>query len=421
MNPGTIILHVGLFKTGSTAIQKSFFRARNALADHGVNYPGFSWNHGLALYPAFEPSARESAWMANVRLARGRLARAINEGYRRALAQALEDNDSPTLVLSGEHFSALSDDGVARLLDFLADYCQCLKVICYVRHPWPYATSLVQQLVREGAPLQPLLERPPFPPFRRVLEPYLKRLPPDQVDIRIFRRDDDRDWDVVDDFAAAVGLASDARPAPRSGDSNRRLSLSAILALDRVNRTFPGGVQNPGRALLLARSFEDLPGESFGLPTETLAKIRRAVRDDARWLVQALGCRPFRFDPPKQPGPAITELEIKAQGADDLALARNERMLQEQGEGARDLHRAAFVAFRETGRLPLETVHRAILSTGSAQDLLEMSRELEAAGCGEAAVWAGERAVQLDPASVTAMVHFGRLVAGEPGKVEPAA
>jgi hypothetical protein len=37
--PGAILLHVGPYKTGSTAIQQSLFDQRAALAEHGVHYP----------------------------------------------------------------------------------------------------------------------------------------------------------------------------------------------------------------------------------------------------------------------------------------------------------------------------------------------------------------------------------------------
>lgn len=38
--PGAILLHVGPYKTGSTAIQSALFEQREALAEHGIYYPG---------------------------------------------------------------------------------------------------------------------------------------------------------------------------------------------------------------------------------------------------------------------------------------------------------------------------------------------------------------------------------------------
>jgi len=37
---GSVLLHVGPYKTGSTAIQNALFRQQNSLAEHGVAYPG---------------------------------------------------------------------------------------------------------------------------------------------------------------------------------------------------------------------------------------------------------------------------------------------------------------------------------------------------------------------------------------------
>lgn len=38
--PGAVLLHIGPYKTGSTAIQAALFAHRDVLAEHGVHYPG---------------------------------------------------------------------------------------------------------------------------------------------------------------------------------------------------------------------------------------------------------------------------------------------------------------------------------------------------------------------------------------------
>ena len=37
---GAVLLHIGPYKTGSTAIQQALFDQRDVLAEHGVLYPG---------------------------------------------------------------------------------------------------------------------------------------------------------------------------------------------------------------------------------------------------------------------------------------------------------------------------------------------------------------------------------------------
>ena len=44
--PGACLLHIGPYKTGSTAIQSALFEARDAMAEHGVAYPG-RWRRAM--------------------------------------------------------------------------------------------------------------------------------------------------------------------------------------------------------------------------------------------------------------------------------------------------------------------------------------------------------------------------------------
>jgi hypothetical protein len=48
--PGSILLHVGLPKTGTTALQTTLAHRRPKLAEHGVVYPGTQRNHRHAIY-----------------------------------------------------------------------------------------------------------------------------------------------------------------------------------------------------------------------------------------------------------------------------------------------------------------------------------------------------------------------------------
>jgi hypothetical protein len=47
-----VLLHVGMFKTGTTAIQGALFRARPQLAEHGVLHAGDS-RHPMEAVQAF--------------------------------------------------------------------------------------------------------------------------------------------------------------------------------------------------------------------------------------------------------------------------------------------------------------------------------------------------------------------------------
>jgi hypothetical protein len=65
---GSILLHIGPYKTGSTAIQQALFDRRDTLAEHGVHYPGrwrrlFREGHALMQWsPRGRPVPPVSVW-----------------------------------------------------------------------------------------------------------------------------------------------------------------------------------------------------------------------------------------------------------------------------------------------------------------------------------------------------------------------
>ncbi len=65
---GSVLLHIGPYKTGSTAIQQALFDQRDVLAEHGVLYPGrwrrlFREGHALMQWaPRGRPVPPESVW-----------------------------------------------------------------------------------------------------------------------------------------------------------------------------------------------------------------------------------------------------------------------------------------------------------------------------------------------------------------------
>jgi hypothetical protein len=66
--PGAVLLHIGPYKTGSTAIQAALFAHRDVLAEHGVHYPGrwrrlYREGHALMRWaPRGIPLPPESVW-----------------------------------------------------------------------------------------------------------------------------------------------------------------------------------------------------------------------------------------------------------------------------------------------------------------------------------------------------------------------
>jgi hypothetical protein len=101
---GSLLLHIGPPKTGSTAIQRAMHEARPALAEHGVLYPGTTMR------------ARSASWaVLGAGPAVGRPAPRI--GSWNALVDEMRQTELPRVCISHENFSRADDAAAERILE----------------------------------------------------------------------------------------------------------------------------------------------------------------------------------------------------------------------------------------------------------------------------------------------------------------
>lgn len=150
MSGKTIVLHIGLHKTGTSSIQETLAANRALLVERGLLYPAsLPANHSNFVYNAFADAPE--AYHAN--RARGltreelatRTARTL-EALRREAAETA----CGTIVFSAEDACTLKPAEVARMHAFLAGLVPSpvLRVLLYTRHPVDYVASAVQENVK---------------------------------------------------------------------------------------------------------------------------------------------------------------------------------------------------------------------------------------------------------------------------------
>lgn len=99
---GSVLLHIGPPKTGSTAIQTAMDQARAGLAAHGVLYPG------TGMRP------RQAGWaVLGVRPAVGRPEPSMRAWQR--LVDEVDASDLPRVCVSNEDFARADDEAAARI------------------------------------------------------------------------------------------------------------------------------------------------------------------------------------------------------------------------------------------------------------------------------------------------------------------
>jgi hypothetical protein len=198
---GSILLHVGMHKTGTTAIQGILTSLRPQLAVLGVDYPAQEPGHHLYARAALQLRA---PWGGT----------APDPHVWDEFVRLVDASPAPRRVISSERFSAADDDQAARIAaDLGADR---LHVVVGARHFALTGVSLWQQSLKRGKTDtldEWLAERflrtydNPIPRFWRLHDPgvvaerWAKVLGPDRVSVIVV---DEQDHDLLP--AAFEGL-----------------------------------------------------------------------------------------------------------------------------------------------------------------------------------------------------------------------
>lgn len=238
------ILHIGMSKTGTTALQESLARSRKHLATRGVLYPrgptGSSQRHHQVIACGLAPFQRLPREFHS-RYGDAATARAAYRAFAAGLRDQVAQARPAALVLSGESmFRPLDAEARRNLLELLDGFGGDARIAAYVRRPSAHFLSHIQQAMRYSHRPRAVVSREILP----VLDGYAALFGAGAIDARAFRRDTMVEGDVVADFCArhlaawGVARADLARP----GFSNESLSAEACDVSRRYRLAFHRGV-----------------------------------------------------------------------------------------------------------------------------------------------------------------------------------
>jgi hypothetical protein len=302
-------LHIGMNKTGSTAIQSAF----QTLDTDTTAYLQLGHaNHSPALVTLFH--AGRADYHLNVR---ARVTPRQMEDRAARLRDALQDQltgSRKTMVISGEGLSnTFGPEDAARMIDVLRPHFDEIRAIAYVREPVSYLRSAFQQVVKDNAASFDLARL--YPDYARRLGPWEGCLGRDNMDYVLFDRTVFKGGDLLEDFAARIGV--DWRPEPPE-TVNEALSAE-VLAILYVYRKLRGSLIDnrffENRNAEVVRRLRGFGHRRFDLAETVTAPIVAAKAEDIAWIEARLE---RTFPAPTRPEDAV----VFGSEADILAFAR---------------------------------------------------------------------------------------------------
>lgn len=277
------ILHIGLDKTGSTAIQLACLNNKQFLLAKSILYPLTDVAHGQ-LGSCFYDNPLE--YIHNIELARTdrkQIARE-DEYYLQGLTAEIAQSGAQTMILSSEAFGYMHAASVIRLKEFLATISQRVLVILYCRPPLSYAVSALSQRARTG---MPLWSEPPVQEIRKVCLAYEAAFGRENIVVRPFSREYLPDGDVRLDFFSFAGLAADdVKHSMRLGAERDNTTLTAEAvrvaeALRRIHADRP--LANIEFSLKYEPLLRTIRGGPIRLTRQQAAEVKSVARDHVEY------------------------------------------------------------------------------------------------------------------------------------------
>jgi hypothetical protein len=298
----TLIIHIGHYKTGTTALQIFFNKHTKFLAKAGIVYPDVWMHH-----------AKHSAFAFSILRAAG--VEKIMYDYTDPtppqemwgnLYEWMDHTSHQTVLISSEEFMRMGQFPKAQgilhqVLEQRPDDVE-VKAVAYLREPGPHLKSWYNQLIKMNFPVANLasavngdIEEIHFD-YQRALSPWIDILGEQNVMIRPYVKDPSNPAALHQDFMSALGVTLPADllniqndPNPRLDD--RMIELMRLMQNMELPRSTINTIRTRAQTYLEKQDLlTEQQGTDAGTGTGTgMTHARTSARAGLDWLARQSG------------------------------------------------------------------------------------------------------------------------------------
>ena len=281
--PRKLIIHAGMHKTGSTAIQH-WLRTNKLPGAHYIAWRNA--NHSDLFVLLFEEDPQDYFSYAHEGYTREQAMRERAQERDRVRSE-IESSHAEVVVFSAERVSAAPEPAVEAMQAFFSEFFTDIQVYAYVRKPSGFMTSMFQQHLKTGRAKLGFAEL--WPGYRRRLKRFFEIFGAENVHLRSYDRLVEEGGEIVGDFARWTGLATQA---PDDIVRNKSMSATGTALLYFYRKHVEPKLPQAERAWSnrhVLRVVQAIPGEAFHIDLVCDEDQRQKVAQDLKWISTQLG------------------------------------------------------------------------------------------------------------------------------------
>jgi len=278
-----VIVHIGMHKTGSSALQKALY---DGLANPVFFYSRISKNHSTPICSLFSDSPEN--YSENRR--RGRNLDQIGDINKEMLARLrdeLAEHASKKFIFSGEGITSLKKSSLVNFRRFLVDLFEEIIVVAYVRPPRSFIQSSFQQQLKGG--MAKLTIESKYPHYRRIFNKFDHVFGREQVRLWKFDPSGFPGGDVVLDFCQRLDIQIDAASTSRVNESLPKQAAQLLYLYRRFGNGTVVGKNAVRENRLLVETLRGIGKEKLRFSPGLIGPILDAHREDIDWMEARLG------------------------------------------------------------------------------------------------------------------------------------
>lgn len=287
-------MHIGLHKTGSTAVQHALFNGADRLEHElGILYPRFIRNHSAPLTAMFHHAPETYRINVMEGIDTPKAAARHAKSRRHAFEKAMKKTAADIVLLSGEDVSDLQIEGIVALREWLLQWTDDPRVVCMVRNPFKWAVSAAQSSIRGGRTWRQANKQLIMLAASQRLGKFMEQFGRASMFVFTLEAAKEHPAGIAGYLLEQLELGEVALPRSEDVNRNASMSLEAAYIISHLNQRrplFTDGKMNPRRYQNdIVPLIRDIPGQPFRLSREAMEKVSASAEQDRDWLKQHFG------------------------------------------------------------------------------------------------------------------------------------